>query len=206
MIDWIKLSGLTKYDKSLQIMEDKLIQIILNRSSETVYLLEHEDVYTAGVSARPEELLKKRSDIPIVYSNRGGKYTYHGPGQSVIYPLINLNNRVKDIKLYIQNLETVTINTLQNFNLKTYTIKGKVGIWTNQKGTHAKLGAIGIRIRKWVTYHGLAINISTELEKYTTIIPCGISNLPVTSLHKLGIKISIDNFNSIFQREFEKIF
>lgn len=207
MIDWIKLDGPVEYSKSLKIMEDKLEQIILNNSGETVYLLEHQDVYTAGTSYKQEELLGN-INIPVIYTGRGGKYTYHGPGQSVIYPLIDLrkNNRLKDIKLYIKNLELAVINTLKEFDIDAYTIKGKVGIWTNKQNTPAKLGAIGVRIKKWVTYHGIAVNISTDLQKYKGIIPCGISDFPVTSLYELGIETSVENFNSTFKKEFEKIF
>lgn len=207
MIDWINLPGLVEYSKSLKIMEDKLEQIILNQTSETIYLLEHNDVYTAGTSYKKEELLES-SNIPVIYTGRGGKYTYHGPGQAVIYPLIDLrkSNRKKDVKLYIKNLELAVINTLREFGIDAYTIDGKVGIWTNHQNIPAKLCAIGVRIKKWVTYHGIAVNINTDLQKYKGIIPCGISDFPVTSLYELGIETSIKNFNSIFKKEFEKIF
>ena len=126
----------------------------------------------------------------------------------MIYPLIDLrkSNRQKDIKLYIQNLELAVINTLRAFSIDAYTIEGKVGIWTDNQNIPAKLGAIGVRIKKWVTYHGIAVNIKTDLQKYKGIIPCGISDFPVTSLYELGIETSIKNFNSIFKKEFEKIF
>ena len=207
MIDWINLPHLVEYSKSLKIIEDKLEQIILNQASETIYLLEHHDVYTAGTSYKKEELLES-SNIPVIYTGRGGKYTYHGPGQAVIYPLIDLrkSNRKKDVKLYIKNLELAAINTLREFGIDAYTIDGKVGIWTNHQNIHAKLGAIGVRIKKWVTSHGIAVNINTDLQKYKGIIPCGISNFPVTSLYELGIETSIKNFNSIFKKEFEEIF
>lgn len=207
MIDWINLPGLVEYSKSLKIMEDKLEQIILNQASETIYLLEHHDVYTAGTSYKKEELLED-SNIQVIYTGRGGKYTYHGPGQAVIYPLIDLRktSRKKDVKLYIKNLELAAINTLREFGIDAYTIDGKVGIWTDHQNTPAKLGAIGVRIKKWVTYHGIAVNINTDLQKYKGIIPCGISDFPVTSLYELGIETSTKNFNSIFKKEFEKIF
>ena len=206
-MDWINLAEPIEYSESLKIMEDKLEQIILNKSDETVYLLEHQDIYTAGTSYKQEELLGN-SNIPVIYTGRGGKYTYHGPGQAVIYPLIDLrkSNRQKDIKLYIKNLELAVINTLRAFSIDAYTIEGKVGIWTDNQNIPAKLGAIGVRIKKWVTYHGIAVNIKTDLQKYKGIIPCGISDFPVTSLYELEIETSIKNFNSIFKKEFEKIF
>lgn len=207
MIEWIELSKAVEYSEALKIMEAKLEQIILNQSNETVYLLEHTDVYTAGTSYKEEELLGN-SNIPVIYTGRGGKYTYHGPGQAIIYPLIDLRkyNRSKDIKLYIKQLELVVINTLKNFGLKAYSIEGKVGIWVNKQNTPAKLGAIGVRIKKWVTYHGIAVNVLTDLEKYKGIIPCGISDFPVTSLYELGINTSVKDFNVIFKKEFENIF
>lgn len=207
MIDWIDFAETIEYSKALKIMETKLEQIILNKSNETVYLLEHEDIYTAGTSYKEEELLGN-SNIPVIYTGRGGKYTYHGPGQAIIYPLIDLRkgNRLKDIKLYIKHLELAVINTLKEFDLKAYSIEDKVGIWVNKQKTPAKLGAIGVRVKKWVTYHGIAVNISTNLEKYKGIIPCGISDFPVTSLYELGVEISVKDFNFIFKKEFENIF
>lgn len=210
MIEWINLVGsaeTVEYSTSLKMMEEKLEQIILHKSPETVYLVEYQDVYTAGTNYKPEELLDS-SNIPVIYTGRGGKYTYHGPGQAVIYPLIDLrkNYRLKDIKIYIRNLESVVINCLKIFGIDAYVIEGKVGIWTNYNNMPAKIGAIGVRIKKWVTYHGMAINITTNLQRYKGIIACGISDLPVTSLHKLGVEISIETFNDIFQNEFEKIF
>lgn len=207
MIDWINLPGLVEYSKLLKIMEGKLEQIILNQASETIYLLEHHDVYTGGTGYKKEELLESLN-IPVIHTGRGGKYTYHGPGQAVIYPLIDLrkSNRKKDVRLYIKNLELAAINTLKEFGIDTYTIDGKVGIWTDHQNIPAKLGAIGVRIKKWVTYHGIAVNINTDLQRYKGIIPCGISDFPVTSLYELGIETSTQIFNSIFKKEFKKIF
>jgi len=207
MIDWINLPSPIEYSKALKIMEAKLEQVISKNSNETIYTLEHEDVYTAGTSYKKEELLEN-PEIPVIYTGRGGKYTYHGSGQSVIYPIIDLrkDNRSKDIKLYIKNLEQAVINSLKHYNIEGYIIEDKVGIWVNKKQTPAKIGAIGVRIKKWVTYHGIAVNISTDLQNYKGIIPCGIADFPVTSLKELGIEISTQDFNSVFKKEFEKIF
>ena len=207
MINWIKLASPIEYSEALKIMEAKLEEVILNNANETICTLEHENVYTAGTSSKDEELLEN-SEIPVIHTGRGGKYTYHGPGQSVIYPIIDLrkDNRSKDIKLYIKNLEQTVINSLKQYNLEAYTIEEKVGIWVNHNQTPAKIGAIGVRIKKWVTYHGIAVNISTDLQNYKGIIPCGISDFPVTSLKELGIEISTEEFNSVFKKEFEQIF
>jgi lipoyl(octanoyl) transferase len=207
MIDWVNLPSPAEYLATLKIMEDKVLNIIEGKSPETVYLLEHEEVYTAGTSHDPKELLET-SKIPVIQTGRGGKYTYHGPGQAVIYPIIDLRKeyRKKDIKQYIESLELAVINTLKEYNIDAYTIKDKVGIWVNKNNMPAKIGAIGVRIKKWVTYHGIAVNITTNLQNYKGIIPCGISDFPVTSLNELGIATSVEMFNSIFKKEFENIF
>ena len=207
MTKWIKLAGLVEYDAAIKLMEQKLSAIISNAEKDCIYLLEHEEVYTAGSSYKDDELLAG-DNIPVIYTGRGGKFTYHGPGQRVIYPIINLNNpnRKKDIKLYVRNLESWIINTLARLNVKAYTIPGKVGIWVKHRNTHAKIAAIGIRVRKWVTYHGIAINIETNLNRYLGIIPCGIKDFPVTSLKELGIKTTMENFDSLLKEEFVKIF
>ena len=192
-----------------QIMEARVLEVIKGISEETVYLLEHEDVYTAGSSADQSELLEKDNGlIPIIQTGRGGKYTYHGKGQRIIYPILNLAlpHRKKDIKLYVRNLEQCIINTLSKINIDAYTIDGLVGIWVKYRQTHAKIAAIGIRVRKWVTYHGISVNIIPDMNKYSSIIPCGIKNFPVTSLKELGFNISFAEFDKILIKEFEKIF
>jgi len=207
MVEWISIPGLTPYDKAIERMEQKL-QDVINGHNETIFLLTHPDIYTAGTSYNDNELRNNNNNIPIIYTGRGGKFTYHGPGQRVIYPILNLNNanRIADIKLYVRNLEQWIINSLAQLKLNAYTIKGMVGIWVLHNNTHAKIAAIGVRVKKWVTYHGIAVNVTTNLENYSGIIPCGIDNFPVTSLKELGIKISLHDFDSILQAEFKKIF
>lgn len=207
MIEWITLPGLTNYRQALDLMEDKLAAIINNTAPETIFLLEHKPVYTAGTSFKPEELLYT-NDIPVVYTGRGGKFTYHGPGQRVIYPLLNLSKptRRKDIKLYVQTLEQWLINSLATIGVKTYTVKDRIGIWVNDRGQEAKIAALGLRLKKWVTYHGVAINIKTDLEKFSGIISCGLAGFPVTSLAKLGINISMEELDPILKTEFSKLF
>ncbi|GAB4164236.1 MAG: lipoyl(octanoyl) transferase LipB [Rickettsiaceae bacterium] len=207
MPQWISLPALVDYAKAIALMEQRVENVILAKEEEAVFLLEHLDVYTAGTSYNVQDLLDVK-DIPIVYSGRGGKITYHGPGQRVIYPVLNLGNpgRVKDIKLYIRNLEQWVINSLGEIGVRAYTIDGMVGIWANYADKPAKIGAIGVRVKKWVTYHGIAINIATDISKFSGIIPCGISDFPVTSLKQLGIEISLEDFDFILKREFRKIF
>jgi lipoyl(octanoyl) transferase len=217
MINWQKILEHVHYESFLELMEKNVLEISKDLKQDVVYLLEHEDVYTAGTGFNSNELLIKDTEIPVIYTGRGGKFTYHGPGQRVIYPLINLGstpkhhvcrNRKKDIRLYIKNLEEITKNTLSIFGVKAYQIDGLVGIWVDSKifNKPAKIAAIGVRIRKWVTYHGIAVNINPDLSKYNSIIPCGISDFAVTSLWNEGIKITNSEFDEIFKIEFEKRF
>jgi lipoyl(octanoyl) transferase len=210
MPEWISLPGLVEYKAGLDLMEQRVLDVISNKKREAVFLLEHQDVYTAGTSYKDEELLDS-GNIPVIYTGRGGKFTYHGPGQRVIYPILNLagSNRTRDLRLYVNLLEQWIINTLQELGVKAYTISGKIGIWVNLDRSNpipAKIGAIGVRVKKWVTYHGIAINISPNLNKYRGIIPCGIDNFPVTSLANIGIKISMNDFDYLLKKEFKKLF
>mgnify|MGYP001041498822 CR=1 FL=1 len=205
MVEWIKLAGLSDYAKTIDIMEQKLHNVIEHNAPETIFLLEHEDVYTAGTSYNDNELLAT-NDIPVIYSRRGGRFTYHGQGQRVIYPILDLRNREQDLKLYVRNLESWIINSLRRLGVKAYTIKDMVGIWVNSNNQPAKIGAIGVRVKKWVTYHGIAVNINTNLKNYEGIVPCGISDFPVTSLKEVGIKVQMQDFDIILKEEFGKIF
>ncbi|AFC69128.1 lipoate-protein ligase B [Rickettsia amblyommatis] len=208
MIRFITIPDFADYQVTLKLMEDYVNKVISDHEPEIIYLVEHSEVYTAGTSYKQEELLNY-GDIPVIYTGRGGKFTFHGPGQRVIYPILNLAspNRHKDLKLYIKMLEEWIINSLNYFGIKAYIIKDKVGIWVKvRKDEFAKIAAIGIRVRKWVTYHGVAINISTDLSKFSGIIPCGLENSLITSLNQLGIHVEVSEFDKIIQTEFNKIF
>jgi lipoyl(octanoyl) transferase len=208
LVKWITLPGLVDYQEGIKIMEGQLDRVINSMQPDTIFLLEHKEVYTAGTSHNVEELLKPDS-FPVIYTGRGGKFTYHGPGQRIIYPIINLNNtdKVKDLKLYITQLEKWIILTLAELGVHAFTIQGKVGIWVkNSRNIESKIGAIGIRVRKWVTYHGIAVNISPNLDNYSGIIPCGINDFPITSLEDMGINISMTEFDIILKKKFIEIF
>jgi lipoyl(octanoyl) transferase len=208
LVKWITLPGLVDYQEGIKIMEGQLDRVINSMQPDTIFLLEHKEVYTAGTSHNVEELLKPDS-FPVIYTGRGGKFTYHGPGQRIIYPIINLNNtdKVKDLKLYITQLEKWIILTLAELDVNAFTIQGKVGIWVkNSRNIESKIGAIGIRVRKWVTYHGIAVNISPNLDNYSGIIPCGINDFPITSLEDMGINISMTEFDIILKKKFIEIF
>ena len=173
-----------KYKIAIRKLEDKLEQIIINNSNELIWLLEHEEVYTGGTSFNDNEVLDK--SINIIKTNRGGKITYHGPGQLVFYFVLDLNKRGKNIKKLITAIEKSIIDTLKEYNIKSFADRKNVGIWYKQKsGKIEKVAAIGIKVRKWIAYHGFALNISNNLDVYKKIIPCGIQNRGVTSLSKI---------------------
>jgi lipoyl(octanoyl) transferase len=199
---WIRLNGFREYSDTISLMENTLTEVI-SGGEETIYSLEHEHVYTAGVSASESELLNQE-DIPVYQVGRGGKYTYHGPGQLVIYPILNLATREKDLHLYIRNLEKIIINSLARIGINSFTIEGKVGIWVMNCQKPAKIAAIGVRVKKWVTYHGIAINIHPDLSKFAGIIPCGISEFGVTSIQAIGMEITVEEFEKIIRKEFEE--
>ncbi|MEY3196690.1 MAG: hypothetical protein RLZZ59_56 [Pseudomonadota bacterium] len=206
MVEWQVIPGFSDYQTTVHMMEKHMEKVILGEAEELIILTEHKDVYTAGSSYDNKELLKH--DIPVVYTGRGGKFTYHGPGQRVIYPILNLasKNRTKDLKKYIQNLEEWMILTLRNFGIDAFIVPERVGIWLLDRGKEKKIGAIGVRVRKWITYHGVAINISTDLKKFEGIIPCGISEFGVTSLEDIGVKITMEEFDQALRENFANIF
>ena len=199
MLIWQELKSLVPYPATIELMESRVSGILSGSESETIFLVEHEDVYTAGTNAKPEELLNPQS-VPVIQTGRGGKFTYHGKGQRVIYPVLNLALRTKDLRLYVRTLEKWIIATLKKFGIDAYAIDGRVGIWTHARGTEAKIGAIGVRVRKWVTYHGAAINISPDLMKFSGIVPCGISDAAVTSIRECGVDIDMQEFDEVLKR------
>jgi lipoyl(octanoyl) transferase len=207
MIDWHVIDGLTPYKEALELMERHVQSTISGTSSEKVILLEHEDVYTSGTGAVAEDLIDA-NNIPVFATGRGGKYTYHGPGQRIIYPILNLAsiNRIKDLKKYIADLEQWIISTLQAFDIDAFVAHNRVGIWALDQGTEKKIGAIGVRVKKWVTYHGIAVNIATDLAKFNGIVPCGLKEFGVTSMKNLGKFIELSDFDLILQQRFYNIF
>jgi len=164
-------------------MERRLIEIDQKNSSDLIWVLEHEDLYTAGTSYNENEILDK--SIRILKTNRGGKITYHGPGQLIFYFVINLKKRKKDIRNFISIIEKTIIETLNQYQIKTFADKKNIGIWHKSNGSIKKVAAIGIRISKWIAYHGFSINICNDLKKYQSIIPCGVKDRGVTSLKEI---------------------
>jgi len=195
-------------------MEKRASQIYTGEKPECVWLLEHPEIYTAGTSAKDSDL-KDPNRFPVKKTNRGGQYTYHGPGQRVAYVLLNLNVRGKDVRKYVHNLELWAIRTLSKYDIIGETRDGRVGIWVQRPDRpllasgaipEDKIAAIGVRLRKWVTFHGLSINFDPELSHFDGIVPCGISEHGVTSLIDLGVKTKIDELDNNLKESFEEIF
>ena len=171
------------YEDAKKMMEERLLNVDLNKSNELIWTLEHPDVYTAGTSHNDSDILDK--SIKILKTNRGGKITYHGPGQLICYFVIDLKKRKKDVRNFISIIEKTIIETLQFFNIKTFSDKENIGIWYKDNNQTKKIAAIGVRISKWIAYHGFSINITNNLRKYDAIIPCGIKDKGITNLKQI---------------------
>ena len=171
------------YEDAKKIMEERLLNVDLNKSNELIWTLEHPDIYTAGTSYNESDILDK--SIKILKTNRGGKITYHGPGQLICYFVIDLKKRKKDIRNFISIIEKTIIETLNFFNIKSFSDKENIGIWYKDNEEIKKVAAIGVRISKWIAYHGFSININSNLDKYKAIIPCGIKDKGVTNLKQI---------------------
>ena len=197
-IDWEIADGLVAYPDALAIMDARQTAI-REGARELIWLREHPPLYTGGTSADPAELLSQQ--FPVYDTGRGGRYTYHGPGQRVGYVMLDLAKRGKDVRCYVHALEGWVIDALAEFGVTARRAEGRIGIWCDdQQGQEAKIGAIGVRIRKWVTAHGFAVNVAPDLSHFGGIVPCGISEYPVTSLADLGISASLADFDAALHR------
>ena len=188
-----------KYEDALKFMERRLIGINNKKDKELIWTLEHEEIYTAGTSYSENEILDK--SIKLFKTNRGGKITYHGPGQLICYFVIDLRKRNKDIRKFISLIEKSIIDALKFYNIETFADKKNIGIWYNDNSNIKKVGAIGVRVSKWIAYHGFSININTDLNKYNSIIPCGIKNKEVTTLKKI-VNQDYNNLSDIIIEKF----
>ena len=191
------------YLRSMKVLEQRVKDVLSGEKKELLWIIEHNHVYTAGTSSNKEDLLNP--NIHVVQTNRGGKHTYHGPGQKVVYFVLDLNKRGKNIKKLISNIENCIIEVLHEYNIKSFADKKNIGIWVNDKDKTKKVGAIGIKVKKWIAYHGFSLNISNDLNKFNSIIPCGIKDKEVTSLKELGIK-DFKDINKIIAEKFLDIF
>ncbi|MEA3034701.1 MAG: lipoyl(octanoyl) transferase [Sphingomonadales bacterium] len=193
-IEWRVTPGLSPYAESLAAMEARAAAIRAGEAEELVWLLEHPPLYTAGTSADPAELFNPLG-LPVHVAGRGGRYTYHGPGQRVGYVLIDLDRRGRDVRRFVQALEGWVIATLGRLGVAAHRAPGRIGIWVERGGTEAKVGAIGVRVRRWVTLHGFSVNLAPELSHFSGIVPCGIADHPVTSLDEMGMSHGQEHFD-----------
>lgn len=189
-IEWQISPGLTDYAEAVARMEARAAAIAAGSAGELIWLLEHPPLYTAGTSADPAELLDPR--FPVIKTGRGGRYTYHGPGQRIGYVMLDLSRRGRDVRCFVHALEDWLIAALARLGVAAFRVAGRVGIWTRDGGTEAKIGAIGVRVRRWVTLHGFAINRAPALADFSGIVPCGLAEYPVTSLQALGLPTDSD--------------
>tara|TARA_B110000090_G_scaffold70740_1_gene80795 strand:- start:35 stop:655 length:621 start_codon:yes stop_codon:yes gene_type:complete len=190
-----------KYDEAMKFLEERLINIHNSKKGDLIWILEHDEIYTAGTSYNEDELLNK--DIKLIKTNRGGKITYHGPGQLICYFVIDLKKRHKDIRKFISLIEKTIVESLLQFDINSFGDPKNVGIWINEKTNIKKIAAIGVRVSKWIAYHGFAINISNDLKKYQNIIPCGIIDKGVTNLKKINNQ-NYNNLSDVIINNFTK--
>lgn len=202
--EWLVTDGLQPYPEAVAFMEERAAAIAEGRARELVWLLEHPPIYTAGTSAKPGDLVDAR--FPVYASGRGGQYTYHGPGQRVGYVLLNLRRRGGDVRRFVYDLEEWLIRTLARFNVRGERREGRVGIWVVHGGREDKIAAIGVRVRRWVSFHGVSLNIDPALEDFSGIVPCGIRDHGVTSLTALGLPVTMADVDVALKTAFAEVF
>ena len=214
MVQWEISESEVEYDASLEKMDKHVQKMIGGEADEKIWLLEHPSLYTAGTSADEKDLVQPNR-FPVFETKRGGQYTYHGPGQRVVYVMLDLNKRGKDIKKFVENLEAWIVHTLAEFSVVGQSRKGRVGIWVERPDKpksinglieEEKIAAIGVRLRKWVTFHGLSINVDPDLSHFQGIVPCGIKEHGVTSLVDLGLPVSMTDLDIALTKSFSKVF
>ncbi len=212
MVEWITEPGLTPYDRAVAVMETRADAIARGEEDELIWLVEHPPLYTAGTSAKPGDLTDP-DRFPVFDTRRGGQYTYHGPGQRVAYTMLDLNRRGRDVRAFVKSLENWVIAALSDFNVNGEIRDGRVGVWVARPdkpplldGTmrEDKIAAIGIRLRRWVSFHGVSINVEPDLDHYSGIVPCGIADHGVTSLVDLGLPVTMEDVDVALRRHFDQ--
>jgi lipoyl(octanoyl) transferase len=200
-IEWIESASPVAYDEALAFMAQRAAAIRDGTAPECVWLLEHPPLFTAGTSADPAELINAM-DFPVYEAGRGGRYTYHGPGQRVVYLMLDLEKRGKDIRCFVHALEQWMIDTLGQLGVSAHRADGRIGIWVGEGRDEAKIGALGVRVKRWVTLHGMALNVAPDLTHFTGIVPCGIAEYGVTSLAELGKQIPLKRVDAALKQSF----
>ena len=191
------------YLESIKILEKRANDVFLGKKDEFLWVLEHNSVYTAGTSANKKDLLDK--NLPVIKTNRGGKHTHHSPGQKVVYFVLNLNKREKDVRKLVSKIENCIIETLKEYKIKSYNDSKNIGIWVDKQKKSKKIAAIGIRVKKWIAYHGFSLNVCNDLSKYKGIVPCGIRDKGITSIKDMEVK-NYSNIEEIIIKKFLNIF
>ncbi|MCB2136933.1 MAG: lipoyl(octanoyl) transferase LipB [Rhodobacteraceae bacterium] len=214
MVEWIRSDGPVSYDAALATMEARVAAISQGTADEAVWLLEHPPLLTAGTSARPQDLLDA-ARFPVFEAGRGGQYTYHGPGQRVAYVMLDLNRRGRDVRAFVGRLEAWIIAALAEFNVRGEIRDGRVGVWVSRpekpplpdgSPREDKIAAIGVKLRRWVSFHGISINVDPDLAHFDAIVPCGISGHGVTSLTDLGLPVTLVDLDCALMRTFDVSF
>ncbi|MGE3907091.1 MAG: lipoyl(octanoyl) transferase LipB [Reyranellaceae bacterium] len=204
-LEWRISDAPVDYARAVEEMEARVAAIRAGTAREAVWLLEHPALYTAGTSARQSDLIDP-GRLPVFRSGRGGQFTYHGPGQRVGYVMLDLRRRGADIRSYVQGLEEWLIRALARFHVRGERREGRVGVWVVDGGREAKIAALGVRVRHWVSFHGVSLNVDPDLGHYAGIVPCGISQHGVTSLARLGIVVSMPEVDMVLRETFEEVF
>lgn len=204
-MEWKTSSQPADYEETVAFMEARACQIREGTADELVWLLDHPPLYTAGTSANPADLIDTLS-LPVHKTGRGGQYTYHGPGQRIAYVMLDLKKRSPDVRLYVRMLEEWLVASLAEFGVEGFTRPDRVGVWVEAAGGEKKIAALGVRIRQWVTYHGVSLNVNPDLTHYRGIVPCGISEYGVTSLEALGVHATMTEVDRILAQTFDTIF
>ena len=202
-VEWRISGGLVPYGQALAFMEERAAAIRAGTAGECVWLLEHPPLFTAGTSADPAELFNPLG-FPVHEAGRGGRYTYHGPGQRVGYVMLDLDKRGRDVRRLVHGLEGWIIDVLGDFGVSAHRAEGRIGIWVGEGAEEAKIAALGIRVKRWVTLHGFSINVDPDLSHFGGIVPCGIAELGVTSLAKIGKEIGLANVDAALERHFHR--
>jgi lipoyl(octanoyl) transferase len=202
-VEWRTSAELVPYEQALAFMEERAAAIRAGTAGECVWLLEHPPLFTAGTSADPAELFNPLG-FPVYQAGRGGRYTYHGPGQRVGYLMLDLDRRGRDVRRLVHSLEGWIIDTLAELGVEAHRSEGRIGIWVGDGPEEAKIAALGIRVKRWVTLHGFAINVDPDLSHFGGIVPCGIADLGVTSLAKLGKQTALGSVDAALRRQFHR--
>jgi len=203
-VEWQVRDGLTPYPEAVLFMEERAAAIASGHAGELVWLVEHPPIYTAGTSAKDGDLLDAR--FPVYKTGRGGQFTYHGPGQRVGYVMLDLKRRSPDVHAYVRDLEEWLICTLARLGVKGERREGRVGIWVARPGREDKIAALGVRVRHWVTFHGVSLNVEPDLSHFSGIVPCGIREHGVTSLADLGLRVTMADVDAALRESFQEIF